>query len=174
MKANAIAHGSRGLHRFLAAQGADVTGVISGYDRIRLRGSLRHLYQPSLMFPYLGEAGVKLKDFGAYATGLTNCIRGAAHAFAARERRPVRYLYSTALSKEELARDVAERDRARDGLIGVFDCVEPCLTYFIRGDRAAQRLHLELHPGKCLHHLWLAPAGPSPSINLSGGTATKR
>jgi hypothetical protein len=95
---------------------------------------------------------VLLKDFGAYATGLSTRIRGAAHAFAARERRPVRYLYSTALSKEELARDLAQRDRVRDGLIGVFDCVEPCLTYFIRGDRAAQRLHLELRPGKCLHH----------------------
>ena len=40
----------------------------------------------------------------------------------------MRYLHSTALSKEELARTLAERDHA------------------------AHRLHLELRPGKGLHH----------------------
>src|SRR5687767_7233051 len=101
---------------------------------------------------YLCEARVLLKDFGAYASALSNRIRAAAHAFAAREHRPVRYLHSTALSKEELARTLAERNRVREGLIGLFDIVEPCLTYFVRGDRAAHQFHLELRPGKCLHH----------------------
>jgi hypothetical protein len=144
-------HG-RGVEQFLTQHEADVTGVISGFDRLRLRASLRWLYQPSFMKRYLCEAGVLLKDFGAYATGLSNRIRAAAHAFAGRERRPVRYLHSTALNKEELARTLAERDQVREGLIGLFDIVEPCLTYFVRGDRAAHQLHLELRPGKCLHH----------------------
>jgi hypothetical protein len=74
---------------------------------------------------YLCEAGVLLKDFGAYATALSNRIRAAAHAFAAHERRPVRYLHSTALSKEELARTLAARDRIDSGLIGLLDIVEP-------------------------------------------------
>lgn len=137
---------------FLAAHGADVTGVIEGFDRLRLRGSLRHLYQPSFMLRYLCEAQVRLKDFGSYATALSNRIREAAHAFARRCGRPVRYLYSTAERKETLARALAQRDGIHDGLIGVFDCVEPCLTYFVRGDHAAHRLHLALLPGKCLHH----------------------
>ena len=64
----------------------------------------------------------------------------------------MRYLYSTAERKDQLARSLAERDRITAGRIGVFDCVEPCLTYFVRGDHAAHRLHLELKPGKCLHH----------------------
>lgn len=140
------------MEQFLAEHGADVTGVISGFDRLRLRASLRWLYQPSFMKRYLCEARVLLKDFGAYASALSNRIRAAAHAFAAREHRPVRYLHSTALSKEELARTLAERNHVREGLIGLFDIVEPCLTYFVRGDRAAHQLHLELRPGKCLHH----------------------
>jgi hypothetical protein len=64
----------------------------------------------------------------------------------------VRYLYSTAERKDALARQLAERDHIADGLIGVFDCVEPCLTYFVRGNHAAHRLELQLKPGKCLHH----------------------
>lgn len=152
MKTKTISHHGRGVEQFLAAHGADVTGVISGFDRLRLRASLRWLYQPSFMKRYLCEAGVLLKDFGGYATAVSNRIRAAAHAFAARERRPVRYLHSTALSKEDLARTLAERDQVHEGLIGLFDIVEPCLTYFVRGDRAAHRLELELRPGKCLHH----------------------
>lgn len=150
MKIKTSLHHGRGVEQFLAEHGADVTGVIAGFDRLRLRASLRWLYQPSFMKRYLCEAHVLLKDFGAYAKALSNRIRAAAHAFAARERRPVRYLYSTALSKEELARTLATRDRVREGFIGLFDIVEPCLTYFVRGE--AHRLQLELRTGKCLHH----------------------
>ena len=152
MKTKSTVHQGRGVESFLAEHRGDVTGVIAGFDRLRLRASLRWLYQPSFMKRYLCEARVLLKDFGAYATGVSNRIRAAAHAFAARERRPVRYLHSTAQRKEELARALAERDGVREGLIGLFDIVEPCLTYFVRGDHAAHRLHLELRPGKCLHH----------------------
>ena len=106
------------------------------------RGSLRYLYQPTFMFRQPCEAGVLLKNSGGYATALSNRVRDAAHAFARRCGRPVRYLYSTAERKDTLARELAARDHIREGLIGVFDCVEPCLTYFVRGDHAAHQLHL--------------------------------
>jgi hypothetical protein len=140
------------MRQFLATHGGDVTGVISGYDRLRLRGSLRYFYQPTFLQRHLCSAGVLLKNFGAYASALSDRVREAAHGFARRCRRPVRYLYSSAERKDALARALAERDHIRDGLIGVFDCVEPCLTYFVRGDHAAHRLELQLKPGKCLHH----------------------
>jgi hypothetical protein len=152
MKKPTTTHYGRGVKRFLANHGADVTGVIAGYDRLRLRGSLRYFYQPTFMFRHLCNVGVLLKNFGPYATALSNRVRDAAHAFAQRCGRPWRYLYSTAESKEALARQLAERDRIKAGLIGVFDCVEPCLTYFVRGDRQAHRLELKLESGKCLHH----------------------
>lgn len=152
MKNNPAFHHGRGVEAFLAAHGADVTGVIAGFDRLRLRGSLRYFYQPSFMFRHLCEAGVRLNQFKAYATALSDRVREAAHAFARRCGRPVRYLHSTAERKDALARQLAARDQITTGLIGVFDCVEPCLTYFVRGDHAAHQLHLALKPGKCLHH----------------------
>jgi hypothetical protein len=74
-------HAGRGLTQFLARQGADVTGAIAGYDRLRLRGSLRHLYQPSFMFRYLCAVGVRLKDFGGFVSGLTNRVCAASARF---------------------------------------------------------------------------------------------
>ena len=128
MKTTAHQHG-RGTRQFLHAHGADVTGVISGYDRLRLRGSLRHLYQTSFMFRYLCAAGVRLKDFAGFVSGLTNRVCAASAAFAAKHGRPLRYLESCAQRKEELARELAARDRIDEGLIGIFSILEPCLTY---------------------------------------------
>lgn len=152
MKAKGIAHGNRGLRRFLAAHGADVTGVISGYDRIRLRGSLRHLYQPSFMFRYLCEAGVKMKEFASFVGGLTNRVCAASAALAAKHRRPLRYLESCTDSKEELARHLAQRDKIDEGLVGIFSILEPCLTYRVIKDPVAHTAQLHLGSGRCLHH----------------------
>jgi hypothetical protein len=121
MKTKSSRHHGRGVEQFLAQHGANVTGVIAGFDRLRLRGSLRDLYQPSFLFRLLCNAGVLLKNFGAYASALSDRVRDAAHAFATRCGRPFRYLYSTAERKETLARELAERDHITEGLIGVFD-----------------------------------------------------
>lgn len=152
MNPKITSHGGSGLRRFLAAHGADVTGVISGYDRLRLRGSLRHLYQPTFMFRYLGSAGVRLKDFAGFVSGLTNRVCAASAAFAERCGRPLRHLESCVGRKEDRARRLAERDRIDDGLIGVFAILEPCLTYKVSHDAEAPRLHLHLGQGRCLHH----------------------
>ena len=144
-------HGG-GVAAFLAAHGADVTGVISGCDRLRLRGSLRHLYQPTFMFRYLCAAGVRLKDFAGFVSGLTNRVCAASAAFAAQCGRPLRYLESCGRRKEDLARELAHRDHIDEGLIGVFSILEPCLTYAVRHDAAAHRLYLHLGQGRCLHH----------------------
>jgi hypothetical protein len=125
VKNKTTAHHGRGVERFLAEHGADVTGVIEGYDRLRLRGSLRHLYQPSFMFRYLCSAGVRLKDFATFVSGLTNRVCAASAAFAARYGRPLRYLESCVERKEDLARRLMERDRIKEGLVGVFSILEP-------------------------------------------------
>lgn len=44
------------IPEFLPQHGADVTVVIQGCDGLRLRGSLRLLYQASIIFRYLREA----------------------------------------------------------------------------------------------------------------------
>ena len=110
------------------------------------------MYQPTFMFRYLCAAGVRLKDFAGFVGGLTNRVCAASAAFAAKCGRPLRYLESCVERKEDLARQLAERDRVTEGLIGVFSILEPCLTYTVRHDAAAHRLYLHLGQGRCLHH----------------------
>jgi hypothetical protein len=127
-------------------------GVVNGFDRVRLRGTLRWLANRDGMLSYLNAAHVLLKDFKDYAVGVTERIRAASHKIADAADRPLMYLNSTAISKEETARQIAARDGVQEGLICVLTCTEPCYSY--RMGRNREKRHLELHGErlKCLHH----------------------
>jgi hypothetical protein len=137
---------------FVAQHAADVIGVLSGFDRLRLMASLRPLYQPSFMLSYLSCVSVLLKDFAAFAANWTERVRKAAHQLAQAAGRPLSYLHASSERKELLARELARRDGLTKGLIGIWSVVEPCLSYFVRRDREQKKLVLRLEPGKCLHY----------------------
>jgi hypothetical protein len=136
---------------FVAAHRGVVTGVLHGRDRLRLKGSLRSLYYPSVMEYHLQCAGVLYKDFKSYLTKLTGRVRGAAADFAERAGAAYVYLPSSSRNKEDTARAAAKERGITSGLAALLACVEPCRTWFIRGHRAAGTLDLKLLTGKCLH-----------------------
>ncbi len=130
---------------FVAQHSADVTGVLAGWDRLRLRGTLRSLYQPRVLLRYLFVCQVLLKGFRTYSLQLTRRILKHAEQLAQAHRRPWLYLGSTSTSKEEVARGLAQQDQVARGLVAVLRCVEPCQTYEVRGLRPV------LKAAKCLH-----------------------
>ena len=130
---------------------SEVIGVLHGWDRLRLQGTLRSLYYPAVMEQYLRKAGVLWKDFKSYAIGLTGRICQAAEELGKQYQRPVIYLASSQASKEDEARRIQERDGIKQGLIAVMSCVEPCRTWRMRGNHETKRLELRLEWGKCKH-----------------------
>ena len=76
------------LHRF----GAKILGVLSGFDRIRLRGTLPRLANTGGLSQTLGSQGVRLKDFPKYAEAQTQELRKSLEERAADAGRPVEYL----------------------------------------------------------------------------------
>lgn len=143
-------HG-RGVGAFLQRHGEKVTGVISGWDRLRLQGSLRALYMREIMEMYLWRAKVLWKDFKGHVCEVTEHIRESAALLAEESGRPLLYLRGSALRKEALIADLRQRHPDREGLIAILSAVEPCRTWFARGDRQAKKLRLELGWGKCIH-----------------------
>ena len=129
----------------------DVIGVLHGWDRLRLQGTLRSLYYPPVMEHYLRKAGVMWKDFKQFAIGLTGRVRQAAEDKAKEQQRPVIYLASSRASKEDEARQIQQRDGVKKGLIAIMSCVEPWRRWCMHGNRATKRLELSLEWGKCTH-----------------------
>jgi hypothetical protein len=148
------------VERFLSRHARAVIGVLSGFDRLVFRGSLRGLLLRNFgMARYLWANRVLLKDFGAHAEALSQRVKQASEALATETGRPLRYLASNAASKEAIAREIAKADRIDHGLICILSAVEPCWSFGIVRDRAGKRLVLAAQQRKCLHlyHYHLDP-----------------
>lgn len=126
-------------------------GILHGFDRVRLRGTLRQLYCPKVMEAYLSVQHILLKQFGGLVQATSRQIKEATETLAAPTWRPLVYLNSSSQSKEEMARRLAQRDGIKQGPIGIFSCVEPCRSYALRGNAQTKRLELHLEWRKCLH-----------------------
>ena len=138
---------------FAAKHCADVIGVLSGLDRLRLRGTLRALYQPTVLLRYLFVCQVLLKGFKNYARGVTQRMVEHAEGMAAKAGRPWRYLGSGKIPKEKVVRQIMEQDPVDKGLVAILRCVEPCQTYEIHGTAKGARTQIKpvLTHAKCLH-----------------------
>jgi hypothetical protein len=91
------------------------------------------------------------KDFKGLVTRTTDKVRTAASELAERLGRRVIYLQSQCYHKEDLAREELRRQGVKEGLITVISAVEPCRTWFVRGNRQTKHLELKLNWGKCIH-----------------------
>jgi hypothetical protein len=140
------------MKRFIQQHAGEITGVLSGFDRMRFRGTLRWLAYTDGMRGFLNHIGVLLKDFKPYVQRVTEQVREATEQLARAEGRPLLYLDSPRLSKEEEARRIAQEDGIREGLVCVFSAVESCFSYEIRRDAQARRLELKGRTQKCLHY----------------------
>jgi hypothetical protein len=136
---------------FLRTVAGLVFGVLSGYDRLMFRGHLRRLSYPGGMHLYCNVNGIKLKDFKTHAQQQTERLIEASQAEAQRLGRPVEYLASPQIRKEDYARQIARRDGIRDGLIAVLRCVEPCWSFTLRGNGGTKKLEFRPEVRKCLH-----------------------
>jgi hypothetical protein len=102
------------------------------------------------MNQYLWSNHILLKEFGSHVEHVSQRLKAASLAEALAAGRPVRYLASPEISKEDTARGIAARDGITDGLVCVLTCVEPCRTFEIYRDRDTKHLQLQPRVRKCL------------------------
>ena len=140
------------MNGFIQRHQDSVIGMLSGFDRLRIRGTLRLLSYARGMGQYLGLMKVLLKDFKQYALKTTDEIRQTTVQLAESAGRPLRYLNRGGVNKDTLARAIAEEDGIREGLIAVLSCLEPCRSYEIHRNRQIKQLELQSRPTKCLHY----------------------
>jgi hypothetical protein len=138
------------MQTFLDRHREKIVGVLSGFDRVLFRGTLRSLEYPKGFEAFLATHRVLYKDFGTFAQGLSDEVKAHAKAFAKRHGRPLIYLASPAISKEDFARRIMQRDSIQQGLICVLTCVEPCRAFQVRRNGETRHLEFGLGTRKCL------------------------
>ena len=140
------------MNSFLQRHKDRILGVLSAFDRIRFRGSLRRLSYVGGVLQWLAAAGVLLKDFLPLTEQLTKRLHQEAEQFAAESGRPVQYLESK-VDKEALVRQIGQRQESADnGVVAVLKTLETCRSYDIFRQRQTQTIELRRRVRKCLHY----------------------
>ena len=139
------------MEKFVARFRSLVTGVLSGFDRLVFRGHLLPLMRDGGMYFFLEATKVQLLDFKKFVVDTTERLKEASLAEARRLDRPVLYLKSPTIDKEDVARKLLVKHPVEQGLICVLTALEPCMTFEYHRSQNRDERGLRLRPGKCLH-----------------------
>src|SRR5438552_13472844 len=136
--------------KFIANHQDQISGVLSGFDRLVFRGTLRSIEYAAGMNQYLCSNEILLKNFGSHVEQVSRRLKSASLNEAQATGRPVRYLASSKVSKEDIARHISAEDGITHSLVCVLSCVEPCRTFEIFRNRDTKQLQLQPRLRKCL------------------------
>lgn len=145
------------MNKFIQQHQKKINGVLNGFDRLVIRGTLRSLAVKCGMIDFLNRIGVLLKDFGSYVEKTTGKLKEASYSEAKKQNRPIKYLSSPKLRKDMIAKEIARNDNIKTGLICILTSVELCMSYKIYKNKKKKKLELEPHLRKCLfiYHYWI-------------------
>jgi hypothetical protein len=136
---------------FLTKFAAVVRGVLSGFDRLFFCGTLRNLAHCRGLQHYLWAQRIPYKDFAAHSREVSARLEEASLRLARQLGREIRYLNSAQHRKEDIAREIAARDRIKEGLICVLRSVDPCMSFQIHKNHRTRKLEITYRQRKCLH-----------------------
>jgi hypothetical protein len=143
-----------------------IIGSLTTFDRLIFKGYLSRLFKPGALRAFLWSQGTPIGEYGVYVKRATEelvahthipnmpCSWSVAEHIAADAGRPFLYVHGPSTRagqpKDDLARQIAERDGVTEGLVCVLRAVEPCTTFELRRHSGG-----EVHPvpasGRCLH-----------------------
>jgi len=139
------------MQSFLTRFTALVRGILCGLDRLCLVGSLRRISYTLGFQNYLWWSGVRFKDFADHHRRVSAQLEEASLRLAQERGREIRYLNSAQHRKEDIAREIAARDRIRNGLICVLRSVDPCMSFEVRKNGGTRKLEIKYRQRKCIH-----------------------
>jgi len=140
------------MDTLLSKFGSKVNGVITGFDRIVFKGIIQPIMHTSGMQSFLWARKILNKDFKDYVIAQSKAIVGAAEEISNRDcGRGIIYIPSIYDRKEAMAHEMQEKSGIKEGLIGIWSCVESCNTFRLIYNPAQIYPSLRFDRSKCKH-----------------------
>ena len=138
------------MQQFIEKFRDQVTGVLSGFDRLVFRGSLRRLNQgwwdhqlkatvASGMEQYLWQNQILFKDYLQHMKRASERLKKESLKPFEEQGLPVVFLRDPSAEKDALARKVAKEKAIGSGLVCAISTVEPSPTFEHRGTHILRR-----------------------------------
>jgi hypothetical protein len=141
------------MDQFTAKYCEQIQGVLSGFDRLVLRGSPRRLSYAQGMEEYLWQNRILFKDYAAHVKRVSERIKKASLEPFRRQGLAVEFIRSMEIDKEAVARGIAESRGIQTGLVCAISSLEPSPTYEHSGTAMVARVrpchvlyHYQIHP----------------------------
>lgn len=139
------------MQQFIEKYRDQITGVLSGFDRLVLRGSLRRLnygwWDEELeaivaqgMEQYLWQSQVLFKDYQQHVKRLSQQVKDASLKPFRQRELPVVFLRDPKADKDELARAIAAERGVKSGPVCAISTLEPSPTFEHRGTHIIRRI----------------------------------
>lgn len=147
------------MDKFIAKYGEKLQGVISGFDRVVFRGTLRAISYADGLKAYLCRKQVWLGDFAEHVQVVSERLKESSLAQVRKLGREVVYVASSQVDKDALARQICAREKISCGPVCVLTCVEPCSSFEVYRNRETKKLELVPRLRKCLflYHYGIHP-----------------
>src|SRR5260370_2756085 len=124
---------------FYSKFGQYVTAVLSGFDRIRFRATLRPLFCPEGPEVYLNHCKVLIKHFKGFAQGLSDRVKKLAYERFQQLGRPQIHLPSSEISKQALGQELVAKEATQERATALSTCWEPALPSPALGHHQSKR-----------------------------------
>jgi hypothetical protein len=138
------------MQQFIEKYGDQITGVLSGLDRLVFRAAPRRLnfgyFDKNLkafvargMQEYCWQNKLLFKDYQKHVKAVSERVKKASLQPFRKRDLPVVYVSSPAVNKDELARNLAQKRNIESGLVCAISALEPSPTFEHRGTHIIRR-----------------------------------
>lgn len=138
------------MQQFIEKYREQISGVLTGFDRLIFRGSLRRLnygcYDSGLkamvakgMEEYLWQNKILFKDYQDHVKRISEQLKKASLEPFEKRKIPVIFLRDPAADKNQIARDLACEKGVTSGLVCAISTLEPSPTFEHRGMHIIRR-----------------------------------
>ena len=131
---------------------AEIAGVLSCYDRIRIQGTLPGLCYAQGMTAYLKAQQIRIFDYPRGAQPLREALRENAERLAAEQGLEIIFIRRKNFRKEDRVQEILRQRGHHPGLVCIFSALEPCTRYQPWHDKSSGKTFLRPDDGKGLHY----------------------
>ncbi len=129
-----------------------IKGVLTGFDRIVINGFNRQLNNNRQFLFYMIQNKCKLVNFNSFAEEHTKSLCEHIENIVKDENRPMKYIVSSKVSKEEIARNLYNESPVDSGLVCAISSMEVCDTMTVRGNKKTEKLEVTRRSTKCKYY----------------------
>ena len=127
-----------------------ISGVLSCYDRLVLKGTLPTICYAQGMTSYLNTNNILIFGYTKFADPLREKIRINAEQLAASNNLAIEFIRSSKARKEDIVKK--HFDGKKTGLVYILSAMEACPSYVPWHDKVSHKTFLKGTQGKCLHY----------------------